>query len=141
METSPIEESGRPERRSLRQHRLLRAQMISSDGITQEIIIRNISEKGMGGSLGNMIAKVGDRVTVCLTDDATVTGILRWVKGKSFGLQLDLAVNTTAFEHLITSKRTDPVADAGCELWEVSRFYRAYASHVPQADPNRLRRI
>lgn len=95
----------------------------------------------MGGSLCNMMTKVGDRVTVCLADDATVTGIIRWTDGKAFGMQLDSAVNKVTFDHLITSKRTDPVGDARCEPWEVSRFYRAYASPGTQADPNRLRRI
>ena len=141
MSQLPIEESSQPAQRSPRQHRLLRAHMVSDDGKSQEITIRNISAKGIGGVLSKKTEKVGDKVTIFLAHGSSFTGVLRWIKGKAFGMKLDFEVSTATLDHLVTSKRTNPAPEAGNDSWEVSRFYRAYASHIPRADPSRLRRI
>lgn len=141
MPTSHHQESGQPLQRSPRQRRLMRARMVSAGGTARDITIRNLSLMGLGGNFSSMPPEVGEQVTVYFAREVTVTGVLRWVEGKAFGMQFDCEIDTHTIDQLIASKNADlsPAVENGA--WEVSRFYRAYANDLPQPDPKRLRLI
>ncbi|MBB5686840.1 PilZ domain-containing protein [Sphingobium boeckii] len=59
--------------------------------------IRNISSTGMGGR-ADPPPLAGETVTVVMGPLGEVTGHVRWVNGKQFGIQLDKSIDPARFD-------------------------------------------
>jgi len=73
--------------RITRSARLLRATIQTACAGEQEMLIRNLSRKGLGGIVTTTPLSVDETAEVAIAD-IHVTGIVRWAKGKLFGLEL-----------------------------------------------------
>ncbi len=121
--------------RAARQPRIVRACLIHRDGEIQDIVVRNISETGLGASARGPAPVRGERVTVRLPGDQEVTGLVRWYSGHTFGMLLDGPLDMDALARAL--QRQAHVAQVSGE-WRVQSRHRVVTS---QADPARIRRV
>lgn len=121
--------------RAQRQPRIVRARLVHRDGEVQDIVIRNVSETGLGASARGPAPVRGERVTVVLPGDQEVTGIVRWFGGHTFGMQLDCPLDLEALGRAL--QRQAHVAQVSGE-WKVETRHRVT---TPTYDPSRIRRV
>ena len=121
--------------REPRQRRLVRAQMYSDRLPQQDIIIRNLSLRGIGGASRGLPPMQDERVAVLLPDGQKVTGSIGWIDGLSFGIRLDLDLDLQSLAASI--QRTNELTDASPN-WEVKRLHRVT---TPRVDISKLRKI
>ncbi len=81
--------------RLVRQHRLLKGSMRYGDD-EQEIVIRNLSMRGIGAATNGGVPPVGSDVTVRLPDGHIVDGQVRWSAGRNFGIAVSSDVPVEA---------------------------------------------
>lgn len=75
------------QRRDVRERRLLKAQMVHPRHGKIDIVVRDISKRGIGGKCDlDLIA--GEDVTICLPSHSPVAGQIAWRIGISFGVTL-----------------------------------------------------
>ena len=113
--------------RAQRQPRIVRARLIHRDGEVQDIVIRNISEAGLGASARGPV--------VVLPGEQEVSGIVRWFGGDTFGMRLEHPLDMDALGRAL--QRQAHVAQVSGE-WKVETRHRVY---TPQSDPSRIRRV
>lgn len=121
--------------RAARQPRIVRARLLHRDGEMQDIVIRNVSEAGIGASARGPAPVRGERVTIILPGDQEVKGIVRWFGGHAFGMELDTPLDLEALS--VALQRQAHVAQVSGE-WKVESRHRVY---TPQTDPTRIRRV
>ena len=121
--------------RAQRQPRIVRARLIHRDGEVQDIVIRNISEAGLGASARGPAPVRGERIVVVLPGEQEVSGIVRWFGGHTFGMRLDHPLDMDALGRAL--QRQAHVAQVSGE-WKVETRHRVY---TPQSDPSRIRRV
>ncbi len=121
--------------REQRQPRIIRARLIHRDGEVQEIVIRNVSPTGLGGSARGPAPVRGERIMVVLPGEQEVTGLVRWFGGHTFGMQLDMPLDLEALA--LALQRQAHVAQVSGE-WKVENRHRVI---TPMADPSRIRRV
>ena len=121
--------------RAVRQPRIIRARLVHRDGEVQDIVVRNISETGLGASARGPAPVRGERVTVCLPGDQEVAGLVRWYSGHTFGMVLDAPLDTEALGRAL--QRQAHVAQVNGE-WRVQDRHRVVSS---QPDSSRIRRV
>ena len=127
----PEEQVARPQR----QPRIIRARLIHRDGEVQDIVIRNVSEIGLGASARGPAPVRGERVVIVLPGDQEATGIVRWFGGHTFGMQLDHPLDLEALGRAL--QRQAHVAQVSGE-WKVETRHRVT---TPMSDPSRIRRV
>lgn len=121
--------------RDVRQPRIIRAQMLHRDGEQQDIVIRNISDSGIGASAREPAPVRGERIAIILPGGQEVKGIVRWFSARTFGMQVDTPID---FEGLsLALERQGDVAKASAQ-WHVGSRHRV---HTPQVDLSRMRRV
>ena len=121
--------------RAQRQPRIVRARFVHRDGEVQDIVIRNISETGLGASARGPAPVRGERILVVLPGEQEVTGIVRWFGGHTFGMLLDHPLDMDALGRAL--QRQAHVAQISGE-WKVETRHRVV---TPQSDPSRIRRV
>ncbi len=121
--------------RAQRQPRIIRARLIHRDGEVQDIVIRNISEAGLGASARGPAPVRGERIVVVLPGEQEVSGVVRWFGGHTFGMRLDHPLDMDALGRAL--QRQAHVAQVSGE-WKVETRHRVY---TPQSDPSRIRRV
>ncbi|MBV1916574.1 MAG: PilZ domain-containing protein [Sphingomonadaceae bacterium] len=131
----PTVEPAAQDMRAPRQQRLFCAQLSERSGISWDIVIRNVSEKGVGASTKETPPKVGTDVTLTLPDGATACGAVRWVNNKSFGIELAQSIDLSMLTTAIQRKNETQVDES---QWEVSRLQKIITVPI---DPSRLRKI
>ena len=120
--------------REIRQRRLMLAR-VSGPGIAdQEIVIRNISKRGLGAATQGVKPMMGDRLSVSLQDGQKIDGIVRWQDGPCFGLGLVVELDASAQEEVRQKSRMPSQEPA----WQVSRLHRVIN---PSTDASKLRRV
>lgn len=87
-------------RRSNRLHLVLPARCRSRSGFTDHVVISDISEGGCRIDSLGLVMGVGDLVVVRPQGLEGLTGVIRWVKGHSAGIQFDRALYPAVVEHL-----------------------------------------
>ena len=104
------------DRASGRERRLLRARMQHPRTGLIDIMIRNVSDRGIGGKCVDHI-EPGDIVSIILPDRAPIVGMIVWRMGHGFGLRLSAAVDpkTIMHQHSVTALGLD---------YEVPRLFR-----------------
>ncbi|WP_313801350.1 hypothetical protein [Sphingobium sp.] len=88
-----------------RQRRLLKARMHHPRHGEVDILVRDVSETGLGGRCDLDLA-VGEVVVVVLVDCEPAQGRIAWRKGQSFGLHLETAINPAAVKSPANAERS-----------------------------------
>ncbi|APL94237.1 hypothetical protein EWH08_05720 [Sphingobium indicum] len=99
-----------------RQRRLLKALMRHADYGEIDILVRDVSEMGLGGRCDLDLA-VGERVVILLPDCRPAPGKIAWRKGQSFGVQLEAQINPEAV-------RSRAPADRPADGYQVPEAFR-----------------
>jgi hypothetical protein len=121
--------------RAVRQPRIIRARLVHRDGEVQEIVIRNVSENGIGATARGPAPVRGERIVVILPGEQEVKGIVRWFGGHAFGMQLETELDLEALS--VALQRQAHVAQVSGE-WKVENRHRVV---TPRTDPSRIRRV
>lgn len=121
--------------RDVRYPRIVRAVVRASDGQDQDVVIRNISQRGLGATCKGAPPVRGERVTVVLPGGTPLSGQVRWFSGHSFGMQLDEDFDIETLAQAL--QRQAHVSRVKGE-WHVETRHRVA---TPQVDPTRFRRI
>ena len=121
--------------REARQRRLIRAQMCSDRLPQQDIIIRNLSPRGIGGASRGLPPMQDEKVAVLLPDGQNITGWISWIDGQSFGIKLDRDLDLQSLAASI--QRINELTDAST-TWEVKRLHRVT---TPRVDTSKLRKV
>ena len=75
----------RPRRRKL----LARVVLTQADGVERAVVVENVSASGIQASCGEGAPAVGTQVTLALPDVEPLWGVVRWVDGARFGVEID----------------------------------------------------
>ncbi len=122
--------------REARERRLIRAEMRSDRLSPHDILIRNVSGRGLGAnSRGTLPPIAGELVTIRLPDGQMVQAHVRWTEGMGFGVELDSPINLAALFAAI--QRLKDLADTGA-TFEVKSRHRVTTW---RPDEDKLRRI
>lgn len=79
--------------------RMIIAATMAGEGIAEhEILIRNISRRGIGARSRHGAPRIGERVTIRIGGLAEFPGTVRWTQGDQFGLLLDRDIDPSAFD-------------------------------------------
>lgn len=115
-----------------RQRRLLLVELALGDGKRFEVIVRNISPRGMGASARGIAPAAGAIVTLA-GDGEAYTGVIRWVSGQNFGVhfQCDLG------KFLLDRARRPSDGAGGKHNWTMSKPY-SVIQHVQDGVKKRL---
>jgi len=117
--------SGAPVR-EVRRARLLRGTLRFTSGTEIPIVVRNLSERGLGLTCKTAPPQRGEVVTVALPGAPEMQGVVRWTRDTAFGVELDGSVDPTELTGAIKREITkvQEVAD-----WSVSRLHRVRTEH------------
>jgi len=80
-----------PNFRSKRQQKLVRVQLYNSRNEMQDIMVRDISARGLSAVARDNAPAMGEVVTVQLPDKSSLWGIVRWVEDQQFGIEFDVS--------------------------------------------------
>jgi hypothetical protein len=114
--------------RETRRARLLRGSLRLSSGTVIPILVRNLSERGLGMSSKSTPPKRGEMVIVTLPGSPELNGVVRWVRDKDFGVELTGSVDS---EQLATAIRQEISRSKETADWQVSSLHRV--SNTPQS--------
>jgi hypothetical protein len=120
--------------RERRDRRLMLARVSSRRIADQEIVIRNVSKRGLGATTHGILPTLAEQVTITLLDGQTLLGVVRWAGGHAFGLCLDDELNPEALadiQSLVGFQKPE-------NNWEVGRLHRVI---TPSVEVTKLRRI
>lgn len=129
-----------PDRRDLHNHReprerrLIRGEMETDRLPRHNILIRNISPRGLGASCRGLPPMVEETASIRLPDGQVITGMVRWVREQEFGVRFDRPVNLDAVFGAI--QRMKAMAEASAH-WEVKPGHRV-AVHLVGSSLRRL---
>lgn len=121
--------------RAQRQQRIIRARLVHRDGEVQDIVVRNLSQCGLGASARGPAPVRGERVLVILPGEQEATGLVRWFGGHAFGLQLDHPLDLEALSRALQRQAHDAQVT---NAWKVGARHRVV---TPISDPSRIRRV
>ena len=106
-----------------RNARLLRATLRKADGTIVPVMVRNLSERGLGLTCKDMPPLQGEVVTIALPGSSEMQGLVRWVRGDSFGMELSGPVDTT---NIATAMQRELARAQEASGWEVQSRHRIY---------------
>lgn len=115
--------------REERKQRLLKARARSGSD-EYEILIKNVSSRGLGGISNDKIFELGSNISVQLPAGQIVEGVVRWTDGRRFGLALTQEISADV---QLSDRSHGPASN-----WEVKRLHQVV---TPRTDPTRLRRV
>ena len=87
-------------RRSNRLQLVLPARCRSRSGFVDQVVISDLSEHGCRIDSMGLIMRVGDMVVVRPEGIEGLTGVIRWIKGHSAGIEFDRPLYAPVVEHL-----------------------------------------
>ncbi|MCH7628081.1 MAG: hypothetical protein IH997_05110 [Proteobacteria bacterium] len=74
----------------LRRRKLLaRVVLTQADGAQRAVVVENVSASGIQASCGEGAPPVGAQVTLALPGMAPLWGVVRWIQGRRFGIEID----------------------------------------------------
>jgi hypothetical protein len=123
------------QQREPRERRLLRGQMQTERLPAFEIVIRNISARGLCGTCKGLPPIPGEFAEILLPDNRTVTATVRWANDQVFGVEFEDSINLAIM--MDTLQRLRDLAERNAS-WEVKSKHRV-TDHRP--DMALLRRI
>lgn len=121
--------------REPRRRRLVSAQMFNDRLPRVCILIRNISDHGIGAVSRGFPPLKGENLSILLPHHEEVTGLVRWVNGLSFGLELDRDLDLHALANALQNQIK---MDGASTDWEVSRLHRVVTQSVDPTTSGRF---
>ncbi|MEY4890811.1 MAG: hypothetical protein RIQ75_1941 [Pseudomonadota bacterium] len=122
--------------REPRVRRLLKGQMRSMRLPTFEIVIRNISTRGLCAMCRDLPPLEGEVVMIQLPDGRQTGATVQWVMDQVFGVTFDEPINLDSL--LTILQRLRDLAERNAQ-WEVKSKHRVVAE--PRLDLARIRRL
>ncbi len=113
--------------REKRRARLVRGTMRLTSGTEIAIVIRNLSERGLGVTSRGVPPIPGEKVTICLPGSPELPGVVRWTRNTAFGVELTGAVDPA--EISATLQRELARMQEQTE-WKVSSLHRINAPNT-----------
>jgi hypothetical protein len=123
--------SGTPQR-EVRRARLVRGTLRFANGTVIPIMIRNLSERGLGITCKTRPPARGEAVMITLPGSPDLDGVVRWVRDRDFGVELTGAVDA---DELATAIRAEIARIKESTEWQVSRLHRV---ETPVPTPRRI---
>lgn len=77
--------------RESRNRRLTRVTLIDAADQMQDIMVRDLSSRGLAATAARVPPGEGEIVSIRLPDDRVLWGIVRWVAGAQFGVEFDVS--------------------------------------------------
>lgn len=109
------------QKRDLRSHRIIRAELVDKFALARDIVIWNVSKTGIGASTRGKVPQEGSDVTLNLLDSPPIHGTVRWVDGDSFGIALADEIDLEFLSEKIKHKQAERRQATG---WEVDRIHK-----------------
>lgn len=107
--------------REPRERRLLRGQMQTERLPAFEIVIRNISSRGLCATCKGLPPVQGEFAEILLPDNRTVTANVRWASDQVFGVEFEEPINLEIL--MDTLQRLRDLAERNAR-WEVKSKHR-----------------
>jgi hypothetical protein len=123
--------SGTPLREE-RRARLVRGTLRFANGTVIPILVRNLSERGLGMNCKTRPPVRGESVLITLPGSPELEGVVRWVRDRDFGVELSDSVDG---EELATAIREEIARMKEAAEWKVSSLHRV---HTPVTNPRRI---
>jgi hypothetical protein len=123
--------SGTPQR-DIRRARLVRGTLRFANGTVIPILVRNLSERGLGVTCKTRPPARGETVLITLPGSPELDGVVRWVRDRDFGIELAGSVDA---DELATAIRAEIARIKEAADWEVSTLHRV---HNPVSTPRRI---
>lgn len=111
--------SGIPLREN-RRARLVRATLHRADASEVGVMVRNISDRGLGISGRTNPPPVGETVKITLPGSPALAGTVRWVRGNNFGIELDQPIDPAHFAENVSKA----IAQQYDTQWSVKSLHR-----------------
>ncbi|WP_028639557.1 PilZ domain-containing protein [Novosphingobium acidiphilum] len=107
-----------------RRARLVRATLRLTNGTTIPVVVRNLSERGIGVTCKTTSPPQGEVVHVTLPGSSEMQGVVRWSGKGGFGIELSGPVDAKSIARTIQSEitRFHETTD-----WQVSTLHRVTA--------------
>lgn len=77
--------------RESRNRRLTRVCLTNAADEVQDIMVRDLSSRGLSATASRVPPGAGEIVSMLLPDDRLFWGIVRWVDGAQFGIEFDVS--------------------------------------------------
>jgi hypothetical protein len=123
--------SGRP-LRDTRRARLVRGSLRFVSGTQIPIVIRNLSERGLGVSCRTAPPAPGETVVVSLPGSPDLDGVVRWTRDNTFGIELTGSVDAQEIAAALQREQARVMEQSD---WTVSTVHRVTAPR--QTGPRR----
>ncbi|PEQ11872.1 histidine kinase [Novosphingobium sp. PC22D] len=75
--------------REKRRAQLARVALRDARGEPMEVLVRDVSKRGLSATANGPAPEAGDPVAIHLPDGRELWGLVRWVEGRSFGVEFD----------------------------------------------------
>ena len=118
-----------------RKRQLIRAEIVASAHISHPIIIRNVSESGIGCIAPGLLLQKGEKVTVRFREDIVAEGTVAWFDGERFGIQMQNELDLAFLTDMICKKQIKTSEE---DAWEVRRIHKV---QTPRLETGSIRRI
>jgi len=123
--------SGTPSRDS-RRARLVRGTLRFASGTQIAIVVRNLSERGLGVSCRTAPPAPGETVVISLPGSPDLDGVVRWTRDTTFGIEL---TGTVDHADIAAALQREQARMQAQNDWTVSSLHRV---HKPiQTGPRR----
>jgi len=110
--------------RDTRRARLVRGTLRFASGTQIPIVIRNLSERGLGISCRTAPPQVGERVVVTLPGSAELDGVVRWTQDTTCGIELTGMVDA---EEIAAALQREQARLLEKTDWQVASLHRIEA--------------
>ena len=112
--------------RDTRRSRLVRGTLRFASGTEIPVVIRNLSERGLGMSCRTAPPQPGETVVVTLPGSPDLDGVVRWTQDTAFGVELTGQVDA---EEIAAGLQREQARVMGKSDWTVSTLHRI---HTPR---------
>jgi hypothetical protein len=110
--------------RDTRRARLVRGTLRFASSTQIPIVIRNLSERGLGVSCRTAPPQPGETVVVTLPGSPELDGIVRWTQDMTFGIELTGSVDTQEIASALQREQARLLEKSD---WTVSSLHRIHA--------------
>ena len=119
--------------RDPRKARLIRATLRLADNSSMAVVVRNLSERGIGVTCKGATPRAGTLVHVTMPGSPELPGVVRWARDGAFGIELTGAIDPQELEDAV---QRELQRQQEATEWKVSARHR-----VTTPRPVNLRRL
>lgn len=110
----------RPRPRAVRHRTLIKASLSGLRLADQPVLVRNVSERGLGMTTQGQVPQPGQQVSVSFASGLLVGGRVAWAQGNSFGVGLDQPISVARLE-AATQRQNESLGRA--IAWQVEQAF------------------